>query len=254
MNIKLEKRGGIAVVSIDRPKAMNALSRAIVDELDECIEHIREDSEIKALIFYSEKNFAAGADIADMVDCTPEGAKKFSFTPTYDKIERLSIPTIAAIEGYALGGGLELALACDLRLADEKAVMGFPEIKLGIMPGAGGTIRAPRLIGPAKAMELIFTGCTLTAEAAEKIGLVNIVVPAGEVLAAAEKMAYKLAKNAPVAMQTAKYTIWKGLQEPEVCKGTALEAEQWSSLFRTQDQKEGMRAFLEKRLPVYVGK
>lgn len=254
MNIKVEKRGAIAILSIDRPRAMNALSRAIVDEMDVCIEQIGNDPEIRALIIYSNKNFAAGADIRDMVSCNPEEARNFSFTPTYNKIEKLSVPTIAAIEGYALGGGLELALTCDFRIADEKAIMGFPEIKLGIMPGAGGTIRAPRLIGPAKAKELIFTGSNITAEVAEKIGLINSIAPEGGVLAAAEKLAGKLAKNAPVALRVAKQTIDEGLKEPDILNGTEMECERWCGLFRTQDQKEGMHAFTEKRAPVYVGK
>ena len=253
MNIKLEKKGAVGILSIVRPEAMNALSRQLVDEMDQSIEQVLADKEIRALILYGEKNFAAGADIKDMVDCTPAQAEAFVFSPTYDKLEALPIPTIAAMEGYALGGGLELALACDLRLAAENAMMGFPEIKLGIMPGAGGTIRAPRLVGPAKAKELIFTGAPVTAQEAWRIGLVNRVVPEGTVLAEAEKLAEKLARCAPVALRTAKQTIQDGLKLPGIAGGIVLEKKNWSSLFATSDQKEGMRAFLEKRPPVYTG-
>lgn len=253
MSIKVEKRGAIAILSIDRPKAMNALSRQIVDEMDVQLDAIAADKEVRALIIYSEKNFAAGADIKEMVHCTPEEAGKFSFIDTYNKLAALPIPTIAAIEGYALGGGLELALACDLRLADEGAVMGFPEIKLGIMPGAGGTIRAPRLIGAARAIELIFTGANVKADRAEEIGLVNRVVPAGTVLAEAEKLAGKLCRMSPIALATAKETIRQGLEIANVAEATKLEAVKWSGMFATNDQTEGMTAFIEKRPAVYTG-
>lgn len=253
MYIDLEKKGAVAVLTIVRPEAMNALSRQVVDELDRCLEAAAADHGVRALVLYGEKNFAAGADIGDMVDCTPAQAAEFVFSPTYDKLERLPIPTIAAMEGYALGGGLELALACDLRLAAEDARMGFPEIKLGIMPGAGGTIRAPRLIGPARAKELIFTGTPVTAQQAWQMGLVNTVVPAGTVLEEAEKLAEKLARCAPIALRTAKQTIQDGLELPDAGAGIALEKQRWSQLFDTADQKEGMRAFLEKRHPVYTG-
>lgn len=253
MYIELKKKDSVGILTIVRPKAMNALSRELVDELDQCLDQISADRSLHALILYGEKNFAAGADIKDMVDCTPAQAEDFCFSPTYNKLEALSIPTIAAMEGYALGGGLELALACDLRLASEDAMMGFPEIKLGIMPGAGGTIRAPKLIGAAKAKELIFTGAAVSAQEAWRIGLVNTVVPKGTVLAEAEKLAEKLARCAPIALRTAKETIQDGLKLPDTASGIELEQRRWSELFTTSDQKEGMRAFLEKRKPVYTG-
>ncbi len=180
--IVVTKEDHIAILSVNRPEALNALSREIVDEMDEKIEEIKKDSEIRCLIFYSEKNFAAGADIKAMAVCDEEGAKAFGFSPTYDKIAELPIPTIAAIEGYALGGGMELALTADMRIAGKSAKMGFPEVTLGIFPGAGGTIRAPKLIGPAFAKELIFSGDAVDADRALTMGLVNREDEEGQVL------------------------------------------------------------------------
>ena len=249
--IKLLKEGHIAILSIVRPEALNALSREIVDEMDRVLNELKEDKDIYCLIFHSEKNFAAGADIKKMADCNGEEAKAFCFSPVYDKIAEYPIPTIAAIEGYALGGGMELALCADIRIAGEGARMGFPEVTLGIFPGAGGTIRTPKLIGPGYAMELIFSGEQIPASRAKEMGLVNRVVPDEEVLEEAKKLAGKIAKCGPVAVRMVKDVIIKGLQMGDVKEGTAYEAEQWAKLFNTYDQKEGMHAFMEKRKPVY---
>ena len=249
--IKLVKEGHIAVLSVDRPEALNALSREIVDEMDQVLEELKEDKDIYCLIFHSDKNFAAGADIKKMADCNEEEAKAFCFSPVYDKIAEYPIPTIAAIEGYALGGGMELALCADIRIAGEGAKMGFPEVTLGIFPGAGGTIRAPKLIGPSYAMELIFSGEQVPAARAKEMGLVNRVVPDSEVLEEAKKLANKIAKRGPVAVRMVKDVIIKGLQMGDVKEGTAYEAQQWAKLFNTYDQKEGMHAFMEKRKPTY---
>ena len=249
--IKLVKEGHIAVLSVVRPEALNALSREIVDEMDQVLEELKEDKDIYCLIFHSEKNFAAGADIKKMADCDEEGAKAFCFSPVYDKIAEYPIPTIAAIEGYALGGGMELALCADIRIAGEGSKMGFPEVTLGIFPGAGGTIRAPKLIGPSYAMELIFSGEQIPASRAKEMGLVNRVVPDEEVLEEAKKLANKIAKRGPVAVRMVKDVIIKGLQMGDVKEGTAYEAQQWAKLFNTYDQKEGMHAFIEKRKPTY---
>lgn len=254
MQVNFQVNNGVVMLSVNRPEALNALNREIVDELDSYLEDIKKDVDIRVLIIYSEKNFAAGADIKAMVECNVEQAKAFTFSPTYDKLEALGIPTIAVIEGYALGGGLELALACDMRFAADNAKMGLPEITLGIMPGAGGTIRAPRLLGPAKAKELIFSGEIVDAAAALNMGLVNRVYPAGDLKAESVKFAEKLAGRAPVAMRTAKETILAGLALPDTASGMALETEKWTSLFNTEDQKEGMRAFIDKRKPRYTGK
>ena len=249
--IKLVKEGHIAVLSVVRPEALNALSREIVDEMDQVLEELKEDKDIYCLIFHSEKNFAAGADIKKMADCNEEEAKAFCFSPVYDKIAEYPIPTIAAIEGYALGGGMELALCADIRIAGEGSKMGFPEVTLGIFPGAGGTIRAPKLIGPSYAMELIFSGEQIPASRAKEMGLVNRVVPDEEVLEEAKKLANKIAKRGPVAVRMVKDVIIKGLQMGDVKEGTAYEAQQWAKLFNTYDQKEGMHAFIEKRKPTY---
>ena len=249
--IKLVKEGHVAILSVERPEALNALSREIVDEMDQVLEELKEDKDIYCLIFHSEKNFAAGADIKKMADCDEEEAKAFCFSPVYDKIAEYPIPTIAAIEGYALGGGMELALCADIRIAGEGAKMGFPEVTLGIFPGAGGTIRAPKLIGPSYAMELIFSGEQIPASRAKEMGLVNRVVPDEEVLEEAKKLAGKIAKRGPVAVRMVKEVIIKGLQMGDVKEGTAYEAQQWAKLFNTYDQKEGMHAFMEKRKPTY---
>ncbi|MBQ7703424.1 MAG: enoyl-CoA hydratase/isomerase family protein [Firmicutes bacterium] len=249
--IKLVKEGHIAILSVVRPEALNALSREIVDEMDQVLEELKEDKDIYCLIFHSEKNFAAGADIKKMADCNEEEAKAFCFSPVYDKIAEYPIPTIAALEGYALGGGMELALCADIRIAGEGAKMGFPEVTLGIFPGAGGTIRAPKLIGPSYAMELIFSGEQIPAARAKEMGLVNRVVPDADVLEEAKKLAGTISKRGPVAVRMVKDVIIKGLQMGDVKEGTAYEAQQWAKLFNTYDQKEGMRAFMEKRKPTY---
>jgi enoyl-CoA hydratase/carnithine racemase len=206
------------------------------------------------LVLGSINNFAAGADIKDMVDCTEEQAKSFSFSKTFQKISNLKIPTIAAIDGYALGGGLELALTCDFRIATRGAKMGFPEINLGIMPGAGGTIRAPRLVGESRAKELILLGDIIDADKAEAVGLVNKVTEKEMLMETVFKWAEKLCKKAPIAVTVAKNTIDKGLGELDIEDAINIEAESWSKLFSTYDQKEGMLAFIEKRKPVYKGK
>ena len=231
------KEGNIAVLGIDRPEALNALSREIVDDIGKIVEQIKADEEVRVLLIYSEKNFAAGADIGDMVECNETEARAFVFSPVFNEIEDLSIPTIAAIEGFALGGGLELALTCDIRFASEKAKMGFPEINLGIMPGAGGTVRAPRIIGESAAKDMIFSGIIVNADHALQLGLVNHVAEEG-----------RLYEDA-----IAKETIDRGLEVPEKT-GIDIECDNWASLFNTEDQKEGMRAFLKKEKPEYKGR
>lgn len=249
--IKTKVENGVAILSIDRPEALNALSREIVDEIDQFISDLGDD--VRVLLVYSEKNFAAGADIKGMVNCGEAEAREFSFSPTYNKLAALNIPTIAAIDGYALGGGLELALACDLRFASERAKMGFPEISLGIMPGAGGTILAARCIGISAAMEMIFSGNSIDAQQAAQLGLVNRVVPSDALFTETLAFAEKLARRAPIALQTAKQTILAGSMIPRIDDAIALESENWARLFATTDQKEGMNAFLEKRKPYFKG-
>lgn len=252
--VNLDIKENIAFLSINRPEVMNALNRQVVDEIDEAIEHVKSLHNIKTLVICSKDNFAAGADIKAMVECSEEEAKEFVFSKTFNKIECLSIPTIALIEGYALGGGLELALACDIRIASDNAKMGFPEINLGIIPGAGGNIRAPRLIGEARAKELIFTGRIINAAKAEEIGLVNQTAPIKELMDQGVALAKKLSSKAACAISAAKQTIVKGVEESDRQKAIMMETEIWAALFNTRDQEEGMRAFIEKRKPVYTGK
>lgn len=251
MGISVQYSEAVALISIDRPKALNALNRELIDELEQCLNDIESRKEVKCVIVHGHKNFAAGADITKMVECNPEEARAFVFSPAFNRLSNLAIPTIAAIEGYALGGGLELALACDMRICGESAKLGFPEISLGIMPGAGGTVRAPRIVGAAKAMEMIFTGASLSAIEAEKIGLINRVVPDEEVLTTAEKLAGKIASKSRVALEIAKKTILSGMVIANVEDAVRAETENWGDMFRTHDQKEGMRAFLEKRKPQF---
>ena len=248
--ILLEKRGNVAVLKINRRSRCNALSRAIVESIDRELDLLKKDPDIRVLIITGEKNFAAGADIEEMVDITPEEARDFSFSGTFMKLEDLELPTIAAICGYALGGGLELALACDLRIASEDARIGLPEINLGIMPGAGGTVRLPRLIGEAKAKELVFLGESLTASEAFRFGIVNRLVGNEELMNEALSLAEKLAEKSPNALRNAKKSIMN--RDRHNSKEAFInEADIWSGLFSGGDQKEGMRAFLEKRKPNY---
>lgn len=251
--VLLEKKHNIAILKINRPKAYNALSKEIVDQIDDILESLKKDKSIQVLIIFGENNFAAGADIVDMVELEPDEAKAFLFADTFNKLENLEIPTIAAICGYALGGGLELALACDLRIASNEAQMGLPEINLGIMPGAGGTVRLPKLIGEAKAKELIYFGNKISSDEALRYGIINKVVSKEILMEEALKLAEKLAKKAPIALHSAKKSIQycDGKNRIESLKE---ESKIWSELFSTEDQKEGMRAFIEKRKPQYKGK
>ena len=252
-NLIFETVDQIGVVKVDRPSALNALNQEVVTELDELLETIRSDDKIAALIIGSGDHFAAGADIKGMADLNAEKAKELSYSSTFNKLANLEIPTIAAIEGFALGGGLELALACDFRIASKTAKMGFPEINLGIMPGAGGTVRGARLIGESRLRELIFFGDIIDADQAEKIGLVNKTTEPDALTNTALSWAVKLCGKPPIALKAAKAAIRAGLNEKEP-EAVRTEFEYWAELFDTEDQKEGMRAFIEKRTPVYQGK
>jgi enoyl-CoA hydratase/carnithine racemase len=223
----------------------------MVAELDEAFGVLASDPGVRAVVVTGEKNFAAGADITNMVELTPEEARAFSFSAVFDGIARHPRPVIAAIEGFALGGGMELALCCDFRIAAPNAKMGFPEINLGIMPGAGGTQRLPRLVGEAKAKKMIFTGAVVRGEEALTCGLVDALAenPLDEAL----KLAGELAAKAPVALRTAKECV-AAAADMDVGTGVAYEASNWAALFATLDQREGMRAFIEKREANFVGK
>jgi len=252
--VKCEKRDGVAVVSIDRPEALNALNREIVDEIEALADELAADESVMAVLIGGTENFAAGADIKGMIECGPAQARAFAFNGCYNKIMNLPVPTVAAIDGYALGGGVELALACDMRIAAETAKLGLPETNLGIMPGAGGTIRLARLVGYAKACELILLGVHIGAAEAEKIGLVNQVVPKEELMPTALKWCRNFAGKGRISLVTAKMVIAKGLAFSTVEEAVKHEEDEWVKLFDTEDQKEGMRAFIEKRKPSFTGR
>lgn len=249
--ILVEKTANVTVVKLNRPASLNALNKAMVLELDHVFDLLAVDPEVRAVVITGGKNFAAGADVSGMKDLDPEGAKEFSFRHTFNKIERMPKPVIAAINGFALGGGLELALACDIRVAAPDSKLGLPEINLGLFPGAGGTQRLPRLIGPSRAKQMIYSGSPVKADKALEMGLVDLIAehPFHEAL----KLAENLATKAPIALKMAKQCIDLAL-DMDLEAGVEYEALAWASLFATNDQKEGLSAFLEKRPPQFTGK
>ena len=249
-NILLEKKGYIAVATINRPKALNALNSEVLSDLDELVATIKADDEIRALVITGsgEKAFVAGADIGEMSTLTKEGGTAFGKhgNDVFRAIETLPIPTIAAVNGFALGGGCELSMACDIRICADTAVFGQPETGLGITPGFGGTQRLARLVSPGMAKQLIYTAKNIKADEAYRIGLVNAVYPLEELMPAAEKLAETIAKNAPIAVRACKKAINDGLQV-DMDAAVVIEEKLFGSCFETADQKEGMGAFLEKR-------
>ncbi len=252
-----EKRNGIGYVTVNRPEKLNALNRQVMDELDGCFRAIQTDDEVRVVILTGagEKAFVAGADIGGIAAQTPLEGKEMAQhgQEILDRIENLGKPVIAAVNGYALGGGCELALACTLRLAAENARFGQPEVKLGIIPGYAGTQRLARLVGRGRALELILSGEAVTAQEAYRIGLVNQVVPAADLMAAAETLARKIMANAPLAIRFALEAVNHGLEMTQA-QGQLLEATLFGLCCTTADMKEGTRAFLEKRPPKFTGK
>ena len=249
-NILLEKKGLYAVATINRPKALNALNSEVLSDLDELVQTVSADADIRALVITGsgEKAFVAGADIGEMSTLTPEEGEAFGKhgNDVFRKLETLPIPTIAAVNGFALGGGCELSMSCDIRLCADTAVFGQPEAGLGITPGFGGTQRLARLVSPGMAKQLIYTAKNIKADEAYRIGLVNAVYPLDELLPAAEKMAETIAKNAPIAVRACKKAINEGL-EAKMDDAVVIEEKLFGSCFQTADQIEGMSAFLEKR-------
>jgi len=256
-NVKSEIRDGILYVTIDRPKVLNALNAQTVEEIYKVFAEGRDDANVKAVIVTGggEKAFVAGADINELAQKTPitgkETSERGQFILSY--IERFPKIVIAAINGFALGGGCELALACHIRIASEKAQIGLPEVALGIIPGYGGTQRMARLLGKGKALELICTGDRINAADAEKIGLVNRVVPADQLLSTCEEMAKKISSRGPLAIRAAIEAVNNGLNM-SFEEGQFLEATLFGLLCASDDTKEGMRAFLEKRAANFTGK
>ena len=250
------KEKGIAYVTVSKPASLNALSRTVLTELTEVFMLIEKDDSIRAVILTGEgRSFVAGADISEMVDMSGlEGQEMMKQGATVmNYIENLSKPVIAAVNGYALGGGCELAMACDIRIASEKAQFGQPEVNLGIIPGFGGTQRLPRLVGKGFGKYLIMTAEYINAEQAMQAGLVEKVVPHDQLIPQCEAIAHSIISKAPLAIKAAKLAINKGITL-DTETGIAFESEACAAPFCSDDRKEGMKAFLEKRKPVFSNK
>jgi enoyl-CoA hydratase len=253
--ILIKEEQEIGFIIINRPELRNALNLETLTELENALDHWRSRSDIKVIIFTGagEKSFAAGADIGQLNKRTMIEALQPNMTATYRKIEEYEKPTIAAINGYALGGGLELALACDIRVASLNAKVGLPEVGLAIMPGAGGTQRLSRIIGKGKAMELILTGDVISAEEAERFCLVSKAVPQEDLMDVAKEYAHKLIKKGPLALRLAKAVVNRGA-DIEMETALFLEKLAQTILIGSEDKREGTEAFLEKRTPQFEGR
>ncbi|WP_125154074.1 short-chain-enoyl-CoA hydratase [Clostridium rectalis] len=248
-NVILEKDGKIAIVTINRPNALNALNSETLKELDLVVDNLEKDDEVLAVVLTGAgKAFVAGADITEMKDLNTIEGRNFGIlgNKVFRKLETLEKPVIAAVNGFALGGGCEISMACDIRLASVKAKFGQPEVGLGITPGFGGTQRLARHVGMGMAKQLIYTGDIINAEEALRIGLVNKVIEPEKLLDEAKEMAKKISANAPIAVKLCKAAINKGMQ-CDIDTGISYEAEVFGACFATEDQKEGMTAFVEKR-------
>lgn len=246
--VTYEQDGFVGIVTINRPKALNALNSEVLKEIEAAFDAIDLDA-TRAVILTGtgEKSFVAGADIGEMSTLTKEEGEAFGKTgnDVFRKIETFPIPVIAAVNGFALGGGCEISMSCDIRLCSDNAVFGQPEVGLGITPGFGGTQRLARLVGAGKAKEMIYTAFNIKADEAYRIGLVNAVYPQAELMDAAKKMAAKIAKNAPIAVRACKKAINEGL-DADMDQAIVIEEKAFGSCFETEDQKAGMEAFLNK--------
>ena len=251
--IQIESRERVGLVTLNRPKAYNALNYQLLTELSQALKDFDLNQEIGAMVITgNQKSFAAGADITSMVNSSTEQIQKSPFIPAFEGILSIKKPVIAAVSGYCLGGGLELAMSCDLIIASDSASFGQPEINLGIIPGAGGTQRLTRAVGKTLAMEMILNNRTLTAEEAWKAGLINAVHSVEDYLDKSLSMAQEISQRAPLAIQAAKQAINQSFQG-SLSEGLSAEREIFYALFDTKDQQEGMEAFLEKRKPVWKG-
>ena len=250
---------GVLTLTLNRPEALNAFSVALLDAFGQAIEEANFDTDARVLIITGsagkKPSFSTGADLKERAAMSEEEVKRFIFKirSTFTAVENLGKPVIAAVNGFAFGGGLELALACDIRLAAEEAVMGLTETSLAIIPGAGGTQRLPRIVGPAKAKELIFTAARIKAVEAHSIGLVNQVVAGADLLDTARTMAFKISANGPIAVRQAKLAVNKGIDAP-LDVGLNLESNAYWQCIPTEDRLEGLQAFREKRKPRYKGR
>jgi len=253
--VRLEIAGGIGTIRLDRPP-VNALNAELQADLRAAAERATASPEVAAVVVYGgERTFAAGADIKELAGLSyvEMAARVGPLSATFEAVARIPKPVVAAVTGYALGGGCELALACDWRVVAEDATLGQPEIRLGVIPGAGGTQRLARLVGPARAKDLIFSGRTVDAEEAARIGLADVVVPAAEVYERAVAMVRPYVGGPAQALRAAKLAIDGGLDR-DLAGGLAWEGQLFASLFGTEDQREGMAAFLEKRQPQFTGR
>lgn len=252
-NIKTEIEGQIAIVSLNRPQVLNALNHELMSELAEALEGFDRDDSVRVIILTgSERAFAAGADIKEMAD---EGAVSILLKDrlaTWDRVRHIKKPVIAAVSGFALGGGCELAMTCDMIVASESAQFGQPEINIGVIPGAGGTQRLTLAVGKAKAMELILTGRPFSANEALMMGLINKVVPTEMLMDEVKTLAKEIAKKSPLAVRTAKESVLKAY-ETTLTEGLNFERKNFYMLFASDDQKEGMKAFMEKRPATFTG-
>lgn len=252
--ILTEIRGRVGLVTLNRPEAMNALNPTILGELMDALEAFDADGNVGALVVAGgEKVFAAGADIKFMAEASEEEMRQSPFIDAFDRIRKIKKPIIAAVSGWALGGGCELAMSCDMIVASEKAKFGQPEITIGVIPGAGGTQRLTLAVGKAIAMEMVLNNRTLSAQEALQFGLVNRVVPVDSFLDEALSLAEEIAGRAPLAVRAGKEAI-NAVFEVSLSKGLSTEKELFYGLFSTEDQKEGMQAFVEKRKPDWQGK
>ena len=251
--ILIEIINKVGLVKLNRPESYNALNQQVLLELMEALKELNERGDIGAMVITgNDKSFAAGADISAMVEASPEEIRSSSFIPTFSLIRDIKKPIIAAVSGYCLGGGLELAMSCDMIISSIKSKFGQPEINLGIIPGAGGTQRLTRAVGKVIAMEMILNNRTLKAEEALSYGLINAVFPVEDYLEESISLAQQIAERAPLAIQAAKQAI-NQVYELNLTDGLKEERNLFFELFSSHDQKEGMRAFLEKRMPIWKG-
>lgn len=254
-NIRLEKEDALAILTVDRPKALNALNTQTFLEMEQALLSLGADTRVLIVTGGGEKAFVAGADIAEMATIGAARAREFSALGhrVMLMLEQLPIPTIAAVNGFALGGGLELAMACDVIYASEKARLGLPEVTLGVIPGFGGTQRLARLVGKARAKELLFTADRIDAAKAKELGLVLEVLPADKLMEHCREVAKKMLKNGPLALSQAKRVVEFGADH-DLRAANELESQAFAVLFGSDDQREGMKAFLEKRPASFTGK
>jgi enoyl-CoA hydratase/carnithine racemase len=256
-NLLLERDGAVALVTINRPKVLNALNAQTLDELRRAMLDLGHDDSVRALVLTGagEKSFVAGADINELAVQTPTSGREHALSGqhVFDLVENVGKPVIAAVNGFALGGGCELAMACTLRIAADTAKLGQPEINLGLIPGYAGTQRLSRLVGKGRALEIMLAGTPISASEAERIGLVNRVVPAADLMTEAKRLAHQLANNAPIAMRYIIAAVNKGLEMP-FAEGCVFEATLFGLVASTDDMREGTAAFLEKRKPTFKGR